>query len=68
MRLTVNGDDIASDAGTLEELLRELKIEPARVAVEVNLAVIRKADYATFRLNEGDAVEIVNFVGGGQSQ
>jgi sulfur carrier protein len=65
MRLTVNGDDIASDAGTLEELLRELKIEPARVAVEVNLAVIRKADYATFRLNEGDAVEIVNFVGGG---
>jgi len=65
MILTVNGDRIVSDAGTVEELLSELKIEPARVAVEVNLTVIKKAAYATFRLNDGDAVEIVNFVGGG---
>ena len=65
MRLTVNGESISSDAGTVEELLRELKIDPVRVAVEVNLAVIKKAEYAAVRLNEGDAVEIVNFVAGG---
>ncbi|MFZ6017352.1 MAG: sulfur carrier protein ThiS [Nitrospirota bacterium] len=66
MRLTVNGDILeTSNAGTIQELLDELNIEPGRVAVEVNLSIIKKADYSTFRLNDGDKVEIVNFVGGG---
>ena len=66
MRLTVNGEIIEeSNAGTVMELLDELQIEPFQVAVEVNLSIIRKADYSTFRLNDGDKVEIVNFVGGG---
>jgi len=66
MRLTVNGEIIEkSNAGTVMELLDELQIEPFQVAVEVNLLIIRKADYSTFRLNDGDKVEIVNFVGGG---
>lgn len=47
------------------ELLNVLRIEPGQVAVEVNLSIIKKADYATFRLNDRDKVEIVNFVGGG---
>jgi thiamine biosynthesis protein ThiS len=33
--------------------------------VEVNLGIVRKAEYGTFRLKEGDVVEIVSFVGGG---
>lgn len=66
MRLTVNGETFeTSSAGTIMELLNELKIEPGRVAVEVNLSIIKKSDYSTFRLHEGDKVEIVNFVGGG---
>jgi sulfur carrier protein len=66
MRLTVNGEIIEkSNAETVMELLNELGIEPGQVAVEVNLAIIKKADYSTFRLNDGDKVEIVNFVGGG---
>ena len=66
MRLTVNGEIIEkSNAGTVMELLDELQIEPFQVAVEVNLSIIRKADYSTFRLNDGDKVEIVKFVGGG---
>lgn len=52
-------------AATIQELLEELKIDPGRVAVEVNLSVIRKAEFGIFRLNDGDSVEIVNFVGGG---
>jgi len=52
-------------AATVQELLNELKIVPARVAVEVNLKVVRKAEYETYRLSDGDTVEIVNFVGGG---
>jgi thiamine biosynthesis protein ThiS len=66
MRLTVNGETLeASNAVTITELLNELRIEPHKVAVEVNLSIIKKADYSTFGLNDGDKVEIVNFVGGG---
>lgn len=65
MKLKVNGEDFKTGAGTVGALLSELRVEPARVAVEVNLAIIKKADYEGFRLSDGDAVEIVNFVGGG---
>lgn len=67
MRLRINGeerDDIRSE--TVEGLLAELGIQPGRVAVEVNLRVIRRADYRACGLRDGDTVEIVNFVGGGQ--
>ena len=66
MRLIVNGEIFeTSNAGTIMELLNELRIEAGQVAIEVNLSIIKKADYSTFRLNDGDKVEIVNFVGGG---
>ena len=66
MKLIVNGEFFeTSNAGTITDLLNEINIAPGQVAVEVNLSIIRKADYSTFRLHEGDKVEIVNFVGGG---
>ncbi len=66
MRLKINGETVDNlKAATVGELLEELKIQTGRVAVEVNLAVVRKQEFETFRLNDGDAVEIVNFVGGG---
>ena len=66
MKLTVNGESFETSApATITGLLDKLRIEPGRVAVEVNLSIISKADYATFRLSDGDKVEIVNFVGGG---
>ncbi len=68
MRFIVNGEQLDSNAYTVKELLNELNIEPGRVAVEVNLAIIRKADYESHKLNEGDSVEIVNFVGGGEDK
>jgi len=65
MTLTINGDTLGTEASTVSDLLKELGIDPARVAVEVNLSIIKKAEYATYTLKEGDAVEAVNFVGGG---
>ncbi|MDI6743889.1 MAG: sulfur carrier protein ThiS [Thermodesulfovibrionales bacterium] len=65
MRLTVNGENIDSNAATVKELLDELKIVQGRVAVEVNLSIIKRDDYEVYRLKEGDKVEIVNFIGGG---
>ncbi|MDP2279086.1 MAG: sulfur carrier protein ThiS [Nitrospirota bacterium] len=67
MRLVINGEDLeVSKAETLQELMGELRIKPERVAVEVNLAIIKKSDYDSCRLKDGDRIEIVNFVGGGQ--
>jgi sulfur carrier protein len=67
MRLKINGetkDNIR--AATLKELLAELGIISGRVAVEVNAAIVKRADYDTFQLKDDDVLEIVNFVGGGQ--
>lgn len=66
MTLKVNGERLfISGATTVGGLLRELAIEPGAVAVEVNLVIVKKADYEGFSLKDGDEVEIVNFVGGG---
>jgi thiamine biosynthesis protein ThiS len=66
MEVILNGEkkDI-KDGLTVGGLLESLKIEPARVAVEVNVKIIKKADYDGHVLNEGDAIEVVSFVGGG---
>jgi len=66
MRLTINGEIKENiRALTLKELLEELGITPGRIAVEVNLSVIKKTDYESSRIHDGDVIEIVNFVGGG---
>jgi sulfur carrier protein len=66
MRLKINGETKENiRATTVKELLDELGIITGRVAVEVNVSIVKKADYETFLLKEGDEIEIVNFVGGG---
>jgi sulfur carrier protein len=65
MKIKINGEELRTDRRVLSELLEELNIQPGRVAVEVNLKIIRKADYDTHPIMEGDNIEIVNFVGGG---
>lgn len=65
MKLRVNGNIIETGANTVLELLEELNIKPERVAVEVNMKVLKKTEYRDFTLSEGDSIEIVNFVGGG---
>ncbi len=66
MKLKVNGNIIETGSSTVSELLEELNIAPERVAVEVNLKIIKKAEYRHCMLKDGDTIEIVNFVGGGQ--
>ncbi len=65
MRIRVNGDELETTAKTISEVLSDLKIVPGRVAVEVNLKVIKRADFDSYMMKDGDIVEIVNFVGGG---
>jgi thiamine biosynthesis protein ThiS len=50
---------------TVSDLLALLEIDSRRVAVEHNLTVLKRATFESTVVNEGDAIEIVNFVGGG---
>jgi thiamine biosynthesis protein ThiS len=66
MTITLNGDRHELGAPlSISELLRQLDIDARRVAVELNLAVVKKAAYDSSLVKDGDEVEIVNFVGGG---
>jgi len=65
MKIRLNGQEYDTKATTVSELLKELDIHPGRVAVEVNLQIIKKTEYDSFILKEGDTVEVVHFVGGG---
>ena len=66
MKIVLNGEpyDVAGPL-TLTALLAHLKVDPRRVAVEHNLNVVKRANYDSTRIEEGDEIEIVNFVGGG---
>jgi sulfur carrier protein len=50
---------------TVTELLSRLDIDARRVAVEHNVAVLKRTAFDDTVIREGDQVEIVNFVGGG---
>jgi thiamine biosynthesis protein ThiS len=66
MTITLNGDaHELPEPVTVTALLRTLDIDARRVAVEVNLSVIKKTAYDTLVIGDGDDVEVVNFVGGG---
>ena len=66
MRITLNGDPFELDQPlTVAELLGRLAIDPRRVAVEHNLKIIKRQTFSETVVQDGDTVEIVNFVGGG---
>ena len=66
MTITLNGDpfDVAGPL-TVTDLLARLEIDARRVAVEHNLTVLKRAAFETTLVQDGDSIEIVNFVGGG---
>jgi thiamine biosynthesis protein ThiS len=66
IQVTVNGEPRRIAAGaTIAALLRELGIDPTRVAVECNLAIVPRSTLEEAPVADGDSFEIVHFVGGG---
>ena len=65
--LTVNGAAEPLSAATVAALLAERDIAPdgRGVAVALNGAVVRRADWTTTALKAGDTVEIVRAMQGG---
>ena len=68
LQITVNGDAHRLDAPlSLRELVGRLGLDAAKVAIERNLEIVPRSLYATTILGEGDRLEIVHFIGGGNA-
>lgn len=68
MRVYVNGEAREfSSPLSLAQLITELDLPPARIAVELNRVVVRRNEWIATELRDDDRVEIVHFVGGGES-
>ncbi|HXJ34625.1 MAG TPA: sulfur carrier protein ThiS [Candidatus Eisenbacteria bacterium] len=66
MHVMVNDEPRELAAGsTVADLVATLGLGPRRIAVEVNRDVVPRASYGATALHDGDAIEIIHFVGGG---
>jgi sulfur carrier protein len=66
MKITLNGGQReVPDGLTVEGLLQFLNLQQQRVAVELNLEIVRKGTYDAVGVKDGDTVEVVSFMGGG---
>jgi len=66
IQVRLNGKDReVADGLSVTELLRSLDLEPERIVVELNRAILERSSYAETPVSEGDQIELVHFVGGG---
>jgi thiamine biosynthesis protein ThiS len=65
MKVFVNGELKEIEISTLAELITELDLPVARIAIELNREVVRRSDWGSTMLKDEDRIEIVHFVGGG---
>lgn len=66
MRITINGKLHDSEPGvSVKALLESLGFDPRKIAVERNLMIVPRSLHPSTLLQDGDKLEIVNFVGGG---
>ena len=66
LAIRVNGDPRRVPSGlSIAQMLRELGLDPQRVAVERNLEVVPRSTLGQVKVEDGDEFEIVTFVGGG---
>jgi len=64
--VTLNGQDRSLPRGTtLQGLVQSLKLEPERLAIEMNKVIVRRDLWRTTEIENGAMIEIVMFVGGG---
>jgi thiazole synthase len=66
LSITLNGEPRSVAEGlTIAGLVTDIGLNPAKVAVERNRAIVPRSTLADVLLADGDELEIVHFVGGG---
>jgi thiamine biosynthesis protein ThiS len=66
MDVVINGEQKRVTAGaSLLDVLGQLELDPRAVVVEHNRRIVRRPALGDVKVNDGDAIELVHFVGGG---
>ena len=66
MDVVINGEPKRVTPGaSLLDVLGQLQLDPRAVVVEHNRRIVRRPALGDVKVNEGDAIELVHFVGGG---
>lgn len=65
MRITLNGEPFETEARTVAALVEALGLDIRKVAVERNLEITPRSLHTTTPVQDGDRIEVVQFVGGG---
>lgn len=66
MDVVINGEPRRVTPGaSLLDVLGQLQLDPRAVVVEHNRRIVRRPALGDVKVNEGDAIELVHFVGGG---
>jgi len=67
MNIQLNGDNFSCEQGsTLEQLIRQMGLVGKRIAIELNEEIKPADQFNSIQLKEGDTVEVVQAIGGGQ--
>lgn len=61
----INGESLELAGKTVAEYLEQTDYDRNRIAIERNGQIVPKAAYAETKLEDGDCLEVVSFVGGG---
>ena len=67
MKLLINGkyETVPTTISTIKEIMEHYQINNPIVIVEHNHSIIEKNAYAKTKVEDGDKIELVQFVGGG---
>jgi len=65
MQIQLNGENTQVAATNLIELVAELGLEQRMIAIERNMEVVPKSEYAATHLEKDDRIELVHMIGGG---
>ncbi len=66
IHITINGEPKPlAAATTVTALVAQLELTAQRLAIELNRDILPRGQWAETKLNDGDKLEIVHFVGGG---
>lgn len=65
LQITLNGEPTQVAAQTVAALVSHLQLDPKKVAIERNLAIVPRTQYSETPIKNGDRIEIVGFIGGG---
>jgi thiamine biosynthesis protein ThiS len=68
LRVNVNGEPREVEQNSsLSQLVADLELKPEQIAIELNYSVVRRPEWENTLLQADDKVEIVHFVGGGET-